>query len=456
MQSAAMQEAADRGAAIFPVCVLELVARGLSLGSVVVSTAGRLTALGQVTHVSIPGGWDEIRYGSGIEEGRFETVRTGVIVGDPDRELLRRLEAYQPRGSAARIDWAAEGLGDTDWEPLFRGVLEDWAHDGLNLKFLLKTDESVLRTPVPPKAFARTEWSSASDSTIYETAVPLSFGIFDSFAITGRGMVPAVNVRYDKDLGYWWWASAGHQRTIRRLYYDGTAQDETGWSIVRGVYGSALATFISITEGYQPEKGVVVSFDCEGPDEDGLYAGASITNPVTILRTVLEEYVYRAPSFGAWRGAHPIIDATSWNAAAAWFEARGYECAKHFGGDQNPESGAAVIQSFLDEHPFVRIEWTPLGTLAMTIIDHDDVDPDDNLWFEIDKHHEGGRVQYAPGDEKEVVTHLKVPYMWSPAEQKFLGGLWAHDVAALPGERVEREFPNSWTQGRFSQEEEET
>lgn len=452
MESAALLAALRRVRQPFPVLRVTWAARGLSLGGGLYAPAGRLTAAGQVTAVTQPGGWEPIEYGSGIEGDSLEAVQTAVGVEDKDRTLLTMLETYDPRGSAARIDCAAAGLVAADWEPWFVGVVEDWERDGLYTRLRLKTDDTVLRTPVPSKVLSRTEWGSASDSTVFGTAAPLVMGIHDSFAITARGMIPATNVRYDKDLGRWWLATIGHLVEIRRIYYDGVAQASTIWTTLRGVYGGQVCTIISITEGSEPEKGVVVSFDCEGPDSTGGYAGTSITNPVRQLRTVLEEYVYRTPPLGEYRGDYAIIDDTSWDAAETWFDdVNRAESARRWGGDQNPESAAEVIDSFLDAFPWVRIHWTPLGTLAIVIIDPDDVDPDAAAWFQVDKHHEGGLVEYAPGDRREVYTQIRMPYMWSTAESKFVGALEAHDVAALP-EKVVLEVPNEWTQGRYTQE----
>ena len=206
MLSAACLEARRRGHEIFPVLSIDLVARGLSLGRVIASPSVRLTDLGQVTHVTTDGGWEQIVYGSGIQSGALEVLRTSVTVADSDEEqtgtLIRLLKAYDPRGSAARIDWAAPGLMEEDWTPLFRGVLEDWRADGLTTKLLLKTDDTLFRTQVPRETFERPVWPTASDATIHGTTWPLCMGIFDSYAITGRGMVPLVNIRYDETLGY--------------------------------------------------------------------------------------------------------------------------------------------------------------------------------------------------------------------------------------------------------------
>ncbi len=452
MQSAALLEARQRGESVFPLLDVTYDVRGYTPHPRgIYAPAARDTDIGHVTEVTRPGGWGPIEYGSGVGSGEIEAVTTEISVSDIDRTLIDMLETYDPRGSAAAINWAASGLVEADWEPVFRGVLSDWAREGLYTKLLLKTDDTVLRTTVPSAVFSRTEWSSSFDGTIFGTHMPLLFGVHDAFLLTARGMVPSVNIRYDKDLGYWYLASVGDLVDIRRVYYDGTAQDGSIWSIRRGTWGANRVTIIDIANGFQPDEGVVVAFDCEGPDSNGLSVGSTLTGPVEQLRAVLEEYVYRDPPLGAWRGAHAIIDDTSWTAAAAFFNARGYDSGRRFGGSQNAESAAEVIQSFLDAFPFTRIWWTPLGTLALGVIDPDDVDPDDSLWFDLEAHHEGGSVPFTPGDVREVYTHYKMPYMFSSQDQKFESAYEAHDVAALD-ERVILNVENPWTQARFNQE----
>lgn len=452
MRSAAMAAACEKALEPFPICDVVWMARGLALGTGIYSPRERVTDIGQVTAVTRPGGWGPVSYGSGARVNTLKSCETWVEIADATGSLLAMLETYDPRGSVARIRWGAPGLVSADWEPIFVGIVADWSADPPYTKLLLKTDDTVLRKPIPSAVLLRTEWGASYDSTIFGTHMPLVFGVHDAFLMTARGMVPAVNIRYDKDLGYWWLASLGNLVEVRRIYFDGVSQSSAGWSVLRGVYGGNLVTIISIAEGYQPDKGVVVSFDCEGPDDDGLTVGASITSPIRVRRAVLEEYTYRDAPLSAFRGDAAIVDDATWDAFQAWLVARGYDCGRRFGGDQNEESSAEVEQSFLDAHPWARTWWTPLGTIATGVIDPDDIDPDAAAWLELDKHHEhqGGErslVPYEPGDRREVYTHLKTDYMWSSAEQKFMASYEAHDVAALP-EKVALTIQNPWTQAR--------
>jgi len=449
MQSAAMIEARKNGKEVFPVLIVNWLSRGYDLGTEVYAPGGRLTDAGGVTRVTRPGGWSDISYGSGVRKGMLQTVGAEVSVTDKDGELLNMLDTYDPRGSVCSMYEAAEGLVQEDWEPVFVGLVSDWQKDNLYTRIEMKTDDTVLRRPIPSPTFVRSEWSSAYDTTIFGTNMPLVVGVHDSYQITARGMVPAVNLQYDKDLGYWWLATLGHGVDVRKIYYDGDPVTGGGWSVRRGVWGGNRLTIIDINEGYQPEEGVVVAFDFEGADDSGLEVGSTETRTIRLLRMILEEYTYRDAPLGAWVGDHSIIDDTSWDSVLAFFDARGYDTAKRFGGDQNQESAAEVVESFLKSHTWARIWWTPLGKLALGVMDPDDVDPDDAAWLDVEAYSRKAMLDYGPGDRREVYTHVKQPFLYSNAEQKFLSSYEAHDVAALD-ENVELSVPNEWTHARFT------
>jgi len=82
-------------------------------------------------------------------------------------------------------------------------------------------------------------------------------------------------------------------------------------------------------------------------------------------------------------------------------------------------------------------------------MDPDDVDPDDAAWLDVEAYSRKAMLDYGPGDRREVYTHVKQPFLYSNAEQKFLSSYEAHDVAALD-ENVELSVPNEWTHARFT------
>ena len=449
----AVQQAKLRGASVWPHLSIDLVSRGLSLGRRNYSPKFRVTSLGQVDAVTKAGGWSEIRYGSGVEESSLLTPECTVSVSDKDGSLIDILETYDPRGSAARADWGADGLLDADWWRLFTGILSDWARDEPYTTLTMKVDDSWLRNPLPSGIFQRAISGSAEDATISGTPHPLVMGIFDSLVLTARGSVPMVNVRYDKDTGYWWALSAGRMVSIDRLYFNGVPQGEAGWSVFNGVYGDAQLTFVSIAEGYQPRKDTIVSVDCHGPDEDGDSAGDTLTGAPDQLVAVFEEFGYRRPPLTTWRGPSDAVDQVSAARISEFFALHRCESARVFGGDQDAATIAETAASFLECHGFTRIGWDEFGKIEFALIDPDDLEPDSTKRIDMALHHRDKRPSFEPGDMREVYTDVVEPYGYIPADQKFSGAVEATDMSALPdGQVAKLVIDNPWTQARLFQD----
>lgn len=453
MLSAALLEAQAQGELVQPLLTVDYAVRGHSLGLGIYGPAKvSYPGLGTVTKITATGGWKEITYGSGVKASGGDTlvVSADVKVVDSDGALLRFLEVYDPRGSAVAGRWAAASVVPADWTSFFTGILSDWDNDSTTTTLILKTDDTLLRTPVPKAVFLKAEWGSAFEATIFGTAMPIVLGIHDAFLLTARGALPCFNIRYDKDIGYWYLVAANRMKTIRRVYFDGKPQPATIWTTVYGVFGGNFLTILSITPPYQPEKNVVVAVDAEGPDSDGRIVGDPIVNPVSQLRAILQEWVFRASPPGAWRGPIDVIDADSWDAGAAYFDLHGYDSAVHLGGDQNADTGAGIIDTFLKAYPWVRICWNEHGKLVFAVLDHDEPERDDSVAFDL-KAAEGGAAKWTPGDLREVYTEVKQPYLRLTADMKYAAALAAQDPAALP-QRLPISIDNPWSQARFTED----
>jgi len=412
-----------------------------------------------VTGLVPEGGFKEATYGPGLKGNTLVAARTSVKVNDPTGELQTMLETYDPRGSAARVTWASPNLVEDDWTPIFTGVVEDWKTASSVVEILLKTNDAPLSSPGPKPIFSRSEWGYAFDPTTWGTAMPLVMGIHDSYKVTARGMVPAVNVRWNEDLGqYWWCASIGNLKSIPRIYYDGFVK-ELGFSVVRGVYGGVFQTLITVDAANAPRDdqgatagGTIVSFDCEGPDADGGITGDALTNPIAGLRAFLNNYVFRDNRTGVWQGDAAQIRTAKWDSVEAYFDLYGYEGAFRLGGGER-EPALSVVEQVLKPRPWLRMWWTPEGQIDIGVIPHADPMATDNDWLNASVKVKNSEFRFLPGDRKEVLTGVIAPYLYSHSEQKYIGSYEAHDIGHTSEEdRATEEIEDPFSQGRYDRD----
>lgn len=449
----AVREALRRGEKVFPILRVDWTARGKSLGESIYGPGGTVMSDSVPVQGKVPlGGFSGITYGGGLKGGTLAVTRATVKVEDALQDIATMLETFDPRGSEAEIAWVTANLLREDWDTKLLGVIEDWTIIDRIVELQIKIDDAPLRAPSPKPIYSKSDDPSAVEAAIYGTAHPIVFGLHDSFKITARGMVPATNVAYDDVLGFRWEITVGNFG-VDRVYFDGELQEAGIYTVERGVFGGVYRTVLSVQEELKPEKGAVVSVDGRGPDENGLLVGAAITNPVKILRVILSEYVYRDNRTGTFIGDHPIIDTASWDAAEAYFDLHGHEGAIRIGGEGDRPEAYRIVESFLEAHPFVRMWWTPVGKIAIGVIEYEDFDPTAQ-WVRANITTPAKDFIYKPGDRREVYSGIIMPYLYSSSDGKFLASYESHDLSVAPSveERTNLKIEYTWSQGRYDQE----
>lgn len=443
--NAALRAVLQIGGPAFVICDITWKSRGGNLAPGRYGKAGTVLPGRPISGLVPVGGFKDIQYGPGVRGSTLSPTRTAIRIIDEQRLLARMVETYDPRGSTAKIRCGAISLVEDDWEQWFVGVVEDWQSTPGFLEVLLKTDDAFMRSPVPKHAFSKSDWTSADDQ-VWGKSTPAVFGHMSGFEITRRGFVPAINIRYDDTLGFWWCASITNG-IVTHVYYDGDEKPLANFTIKRAVLGGTLMTVIQVAKANAPEHGQVVSFDFNGPNSAG-QVGTTMNNPVRQLRVILEEYGLRDNRDGVWVGDHPRVDDASWDAVEAFFELHGYDCAKRIGGERDNPSLLDIVESFLDSYKYVRMFWTAEGTIAITIIDYADDDPPAER-VKADVYCQAQKFEFGPGDRKEVVDRVKVDFLYSPAEQKYLASYEAHDLTLRLDPPVMLVVPNQWSHGRY-------
>jgi hypothetical protein len=456
--NAALSEEIRAGRPVFPMLEVEWGSKGYEISTGRYSKGGAMLAEGPPCRGLVPaGGFGQISYGPGMKGNTLVAARTVVRVNDSDGSIQAMLESYDPSGSVARGYWVSPYLASADWEAWFVGVVDGWKIKAGVVEIMLKTDDGALVSPGPKPIFSRSEWPLASDVTIFGTVMPLVTGIHDSYKVTGRGMVPATNIKWDEEAGaFWWTASIGNLATIPRIYFDGTPK-ESGFTVVRGTYGSVHQTIIQcdaanvpVDSDGKPQGGTVVSFDCTGPDSAGGIAGATVTNPIAQIRAFLNNYVFRDNRSTRWLGDVSRIGST-WDGVEAYFDLYGYEGAFRVGGGES-EQALSVIETTLKGRPWLKMWWSPLGQLEIAVIPFQDPSVSESDWLNATVLVADKDFVCEPGDRKEIMSGVIVPYLYSHSEAKYLGSYESHDLSVLPAEeRITMELDDPFGQGRYDQ-----
>lgn len=425
--NAELRKILEKGGPVLPVLDVEWMIRGFDIGAERYAPK-KLFADRQVSTLTVAGnGFAEIRYGAGLRGNTLVAART-VVKLSADTRLSKKLEQYDPRGSASTIYWASPLLLKADWEPLHVGIVEDWRITPNFTDLFLKTDDSVMPAQSPKPFFSKADSSSAADPSIWGVPMPLVLGSHSGFDMTGRGAITAYNVRYNDTLGYWYCASIGNVNVIR-VYVDGI-QRLSGFTIARHMFGGTQMTLIKFDTTQKPEVNAVVTCDVTGPDADGQLVGPTLKNPISLLRVYLNNYVFRDHRSGDWNPVDVFqIDTASWDAVVAYFDLKGYESGIKIGGARGDfQSAQAVIQKLLDSYVWLRIQWTETGKLTIFVIDHADENPAGN-WVRADVITSDQGFVYTPGDRKEVIDRVSVPFLPNDSESKFMSTFEAHDLS---------------------------
>lgn len=417
------------GGPVLPILDVEWAIRGHDLGAERYAGSGVLFQDRAVSGLTTPNaGFSEIKYGAGMRGTALQVARTAVSL-QPNSRLVRKLETFDPHGSASALYWASPNLVRADWQLLHAGVVEDWRITPAGLTILLKTDDGVLQAQSPKPFFSKADTSSADDPSIWGVSMPLVLGAHSGFEITGRGAIICPSIRYNDLLGHWYCASVGSVQVLR-VYIDGQQVAATNFSAEIQMFGGSQMTIVKFPLGGQPERNAVVTCDLRGPDANGLLLGSVLKNPLAQLRAYLNNYVYRDHRYGQWNATDvPQIDSTSWNAVEDYFDLHGYESSLKIGGLRGDfQTAQATVSRMLDSYPWLRIQWTESGALTVFVVDPADQDPVGN-WVRADVVCGGDAgFVYAPGDRREVYDRVTVPFLGSDSEGKAMSTHEVHDL----------------------------
>jgi hypothetical protein len=369
-------QAARQASAIEPVLEITLNSatwRGgvaLNLSGAVASARGKSYA-----PLVADAGWSDIRRYFDVLGSNLARQETTVTICDPDRELQTALEAGQQRGSAAAIYWVIPGNA-TDYALRFVGVLESWGYAPGETTLTLRTSDAALRTYVPTHQLTASEWTGIPTSSIGKY-VPLVYGEHNSSGLSGTGHIPCLPV-YENG-GVWWYTPClGQAKEIIAVYVNGVLQTPglgndyiVNYSFTRAGKAYTIVQFIAAQASDAVVTCDMIGYETSGNTGAGTTAptGSAILNQVEQWRHLILNHAEAKYQSGPWAtGAGDIIDAQSWAECARWAEQRSLEGSGYIGGGAESRLLLDVLNEQIEGSPF-RAYWTPLGKLALRVID---------------------------------------------------------------------------------------
>ena len=324
--------------------------------------------------------WESCGVSVSDQVGNMAIPETRVGIADKEPRPLRAIleGAVDVESSPASISWITEGLDEPSWTTLFVGILQSWRYYGVQVELSVKADAHALEfDDVPRVKLTAGDWPLIH-VTSKGTFAPIVYGIHDANAITGKGMLPCPNVRFDATAGYWYVVSLGFVKSVDRCYRNGallTATTQWTWSYVYA--GGKPYTIVALV-GITPAASDIITVDVKGLTTLAAGTGAVIASPPEILKHALVNFV-----FNDWQGAVATasgwladssapIDTTSFAAAASWASQFGWESAWRMGGGIQAALGQEVLRSWTNSFPSMRAWWTERGQIGCEPLRHHD------------------------------------------------------------------------------------
>jgi len=393
--------------------------------------------------------WTEIAVVVSERPGQLSYPETTVTVTDVGRDLTQILEGkYEARKSAAAVKLALSGVASSAWFPLLTGVVDRWRQTGLKWDLTIRPDDRALQGYVPKTTVTKgnAPLADTTNKSPYGRYMPIVYGVHDASALTGQGMLPTINVRFDGTLGWYYLVSLGRLKSVDRVYKNGTLQTvATHYNVIYPLLGGVQTTCLSWVSA--PATTDVIQCDVNGIESVGDGTGQTITNPVDILKHFLVNFVWNNYRSGLWfADSTAPIDALAFATAAGWASRFSWEGAKRIGGDTTQQRGVDLVNEWLTSWPTLRLWWNNQGKLACGALSHLWTGYIDDPWFRGMVDEKGDSLQ-PYRDTYQILDRVAVSYIPQAVAGGYGQSLDLQDMDAP--EKSTENFQLAWSAARI-------
>ena len=371
-----------------------------------------------------------ITYDAGLTPGNLTMTEISVVLADKDRQITRILEGgVDPRGSACSLSYALDGLDEADWHVLATGIFdhEEYQDAGRSIALHFRPNDTPFRGSLPKKQILKSECSLALPSS-FGLFYPLLYGEHDASAITGKGMVPCVNVNYAAS--DWLYAVClGWAFDVPRVYKNGLLQVlSSEYVIRRQIIGGALITVIAFLSA--PGEDAVITCDAQGYETVGDGSGTLMLNPVDQLLHLLVNFGFGDYRYSQWKdsGSAPL-DLASFAISSAFAARSKLEGGFRIGGTAETQTVQDVLAGWLKSDLPFRAYPTTEGKLALRPLDHKFGGYTAGTLFARGQVDEIGETFKPSRDTSQIVRRVDCAFIFDSAQGKFTSSLAIQDVS---------------------------
>lgn len=382
------------------------------------------------------GEMDTISIGVPAKPGQLGFPETGFKVYEDDRkEITLAIESQDARRAPVTISWLARASESDPWQEavLFTGILDRWkqTHPG-TWDLTAKPDSKDLEGSIPKKAILKGEHPLADvvNKNPFGTYMPQVYGVHDSAGLSGKGMIPTINIQVgqvESTLTSDYLISQGYIAAATKVFVDGILKTAgVEYNFMRKVKAGTMISYVAFSYPNLPTPEQVVTVDADGFESVGDGSGGVLTNPVAQLRHWLTNFGLGDHRSGNWLALDALIDPESWAEAESWADIYAFEGAMRIGGSTEQQEVVDVVNGWLESWPEFRIHWNHLGKLAfgvMTPILEDSNLPREH-WVRGDD-----MISFAPEtDTAQIMTRINQTYLYGVVDGKFWQSLDLQDL----------------------------
>lgn len=300
-------------------------------------------------------------FGRGVSERTvsLEIYSTSVTIADHDSTFAAILDGAQGnavRGSTATILLGEESLAQGDWSTVYTGRIDGYEQSAphiWNLE-LRPNDLPLQRDSIPKGIITASDWPNA-EKDVLGKRYPIIFGKHDSVSSSNQGFVPLYCV---DTLSFKYLVGVG-VLTVDRVYVDGTPA--TGWTASTTTVNGRLQTVVTFTAS---QGDATITADVRGLTTTGTGGGSLITDPPTILKYLLVQFIYGDWKAGAWLADSTApVDTTAFG--TTYYSQRSASGSVWIGAQR---TGLAVVTDILTSWE-MRAYWTTGGKIAVRVED---------------------------------------------------------------------------------------